>query len=172
MRRITIHLLVALLTFAVGTASFALLNSFRALFSNEAERPNLSLSVEPPTATPVAFPAETLARRCGCNQDYSLPEQIKLRAPVSGGVLNARAISLPQPPYPPVAKAARASGTVVVQIVFDESGCVISARAVSGHPLLQAAAVAAARQACFSPTRVGGEPVKVSGVITYNFMLS
>jgi protein TonB len=90
---------------------------------------------------------------------------------VSGGVLNGKAISKPQPQYPPIAKAARASGTVTVQILVDESGRVVSASAVSGHPLLQQAAVAAARQARFSPTLLSGQPVKVSGVITYNFVL-
>jgi protein TonB len=70
-----------------------------------------------------------------------------------------------------VAKAARASGTVVVQITVDESGGVISAAAVSGHPLLRQAAVAAARQARFSPTLLSGQPVKVTGTITYNFNL-
>lgn len=90
---------------------------------------------------------------------------------VSGGVLNGKAISKPQPVYPPIAKAARASGTVTVQILVDESGRVVSASAVSGHPLLQSAAVAAARQARFSPTLLSGQPVKVSGVITYNFVL-
>jgi protein TonB len=90
---------------------------------------------------------------------------------VSGGVLNGKAISKPQPAYPPIAKAARASGTVTVQILVDESGRVVSATAVSGHPLLQQAAVSAARQARFSPTLLSGQPVKVSGVITYNFVL-
>src|SRR5436305_251897 len=89
----------------------------------------------------------------------------------SGGVLNGKAISKPQPAYPPIAKAARAQGTVTVQILVDESGRVVSATAVSGHPLLQQAAVAAARQARFSPTLLSGQPVKVSGVITYNFVL-
>jgi TonB family protein len=90
---------------------------------------------------------------------------------VSGGVLNGKAISKPQPAYPPIAMAARASGVVVVQILVDEEGKVISASAVSGHPLLQSAAVAAARQARFSPTLLSGQPVKVSGVVTYNFVL-
>lgn len=88
---------------------------------------------------------------------------------VSGGVLNGKAISLPKPAYPPIAKSARASGTVVVQVIVDEKGNVVSARAVSGHPLLQAASIAAARGAKFSPTKLNGKPVKVSGVITYNF---
>ena len=88
---------------------------------------------------------------------------------ISGGVLNGKATRLPKPPYPPIAKAAKASGTVVVQVVIDENGNVISASPVSGHPLLQAAAVAAARSAKFSPTKLSGEVVKVSGVITYTF---
>lgn len=96
-------------------------------------------------------------------------ENDKTRPPISFGVLNSKATSLPTPPYPPIAKAAKASGTVVVQVTVDENGNVISARAVSGHPLLQAAAVVAARSAKFSPTRLSGQPVKVSGVITYNF---
>ena len=89
---------------------------------------------------------------------------------ISGGVLNGKAISLPKPPYPPIARATKASGTVVVQVTVDENGNVISARPVSGHPLLQAGAVAAARSAKFSPTRLSGQPVKVTGVITYNFV--
>jgi TonB family protein len=91
------------------------------------------------------------------------------RAPISGGVLNSKALSLPAPAYPPAARAVKAAGTVVVQVTVDESGNVISAHAVSGHPLLQAAAVAAARGAKFSPVKLSGEPVKVNGMITYNF---
>lgn len=89
---------------------------------------------------------------------------------VSGGVLNGKATSLPKPPYPPAARAVRASGAVSVQVLISESGSVISANAVSGHPLLRAAAEGAARGARFSPTLLSGQPVKVSGVITYNFV--
>ena len=90
---------------------------------------------------------------------------------ISGGVLNGKAISLPKPVYPLIAKQARASGTVVVQVVIDEEGNVVSASPVSGHPLLRAAAAAAAREAKFAPTKLSGKPVRVSGVITYNFIL-
>jgi len=92
------------------------------------------------------------------------------RGPISGGVLNGKAISLPAPEYPAIAAQAGASGTVTVQVMIDEAGNVISARAISGHPLLQAAAVSAAQQARFSPTSLMGEPVKVTGVLTYNFV--
>jgi len=98
------------------------------------------------------------------------PKPTPPRAPISGGVLNGKAISLPKPAYPPIAKAAHASGTVVVQVLIDENGNVVSAHAVSGHPLLQGAAVGAARQARFSPTKLSGQPVKVTGVIQYNFV--
>lgn len=92
------------------------------------------------------------------------------RAPISGGVLNGKAVYLPVPEYPAIAAQAHAAGNVTVQVLIDEFGNVISAHAVSGHPLLQAVSVAAARQARFSPTSLMGEPVKVNGVIVYNFV--
>jgi len=98
------------------------------------------------------------------------PQPTPPRAPISGGVLNGKALSLPKPAYPAIAKQAHASGTVVVQVTISESGSVLSATAVSGHPLLRAAAVAAARSARFSPTKLSGQPVKVTGIIQYNFV--
>jgi len=98
------------------------------------------------------------------------PPPKKVPKQISGGVLNGKATSLPKPPYPPAARAVRAAGAVSVQVLIDESGNVVSATAVSGHPLLRAAAVQAARGARFSPTQLSGQPVKVSGVITYNFV--
>lgn len=80
-------------------------------------------------------------------------------------------IAKPLPPYPPIAKAARVSGAVCIQIVVDETGKVIAAQALSGHPLLQAASLKAARQTLFSPSLVDGKPVKAVGVITFNFIL-
>ena len=90
---------------------------------------------------------------------------------ISGGVLNGKTTSMPQPEYPPAARAVQASGTVNVQVTVDEQGQVVSATAVSGHPLLKAAAEKAARSAKFSPTRLSGIPVKVTGVLVYNFIL-
>lgn len=89
---------------------------------------------------------------------------------VSGGILNSKATSLPLPAYPAAAKAVNAGGGVSVKVLIDEEGSVISAEAVSGHPLLRSAAVEAARLAAFSPTRLSGQPVKVSGVLVYNFV--
>jgi TonB family protein len=92
-----------------------------------------------------------------------------LLKPVSGGVLNGKALSLPVPGYPSQAKSARASGVVVVEVVIDEKGKVISAKATSGNTLLRQAAEQAARGARFSPTLLSGQPVKITGEINYNF---
>jgi TonB family protein len=89
---------------------------------------------------------------------------------ISFGTLNGKAVRLPNPEYPEIARAAKASGTVSVQVTIDEAGNVIAARAVSGHPLLQAASVEAARNAQFSPSMLNGQAVKVTGVVTYNFV--
>jgi len=91
---------------------------------------------------------------------------------VSGRVLQSKAIKKVQPPYPPIAKAARASGAVQVQITISETGEVIEASAISGHPLLRDAALQAARQWLFKPTELSGAPVKVQGILTFNFTLN
>jgi TonB family protein len=70
-----------------------------------------------------------------------------------------------------IARQARANGPVNVQVLIDETGKVISAKAVNGHPMLLAAAQQAAYGARFTPTKLGDQAVKVSGVITYNFVL-
>jgi TonB family protein len=89
---------------------------------------------------------------------------------IEGGVLNGKAVSLPAPPYPAIAREAHASGTVQVRIVIDENGNVAEAMPISGHPLLRAAAQAAAKEAKFTTTRLNGEPVVVTGVLVYNFV--
>ena len=106
---------------------------------------------EPPPPTPAAHP---------------------LLKPISGGVLNGTAISLPPPTYPGAAKRMRAQGLVLVDVVIDENGKVLSAEATSGPAILRDAAVQAALRARFSPTTLSGMPVKVSGVINYKFTLT
>ena len=88
---------------------------------------------------------------------------------ISGAVLNEKATKLVTPDYPAAARAVRATGTVNVQVTIDEQGNVISASAVSGHPLLRQAAVEAARASSFAPTLLSGQPVKVTGIIVYTF---
>jgi len=91
-------------------------------------------------------------------------------APISGGVLNGKAIHLVTPQYPAIARSAHAAGQVSVQVLIDENGNVVSATPTSGHPLLRAAAQGAAMASKFSPTKLSGQPVKVNGVIIYNFV--
>lgn len=119
-------------------------------------------------------PAPTPVPKMTMTPDYRGP----VTAPVAGspdgalpgGVLNGKATSLPAPDYPSAARAIKATGSVSVQVLIGEDGSIITATAISGNPLLRAAAVSAAKQAKFSPTRLEGVPVKVSGIITYNFV--
>jgi periplasmic protein TonB len=90
---------------------------------------------------------------------------------ISKGVINGQALSLPKPAYPPIARQLRIQGVVNVQVLINEAGNVISAKPISGNPALVTAAQSAAFAARFSPTLLGDQPVKVSGVITYNFVL-
>jgi TonB family protein len=96
-----------------------------------------------------------------------IPKLIK----VSQGVLTSKALFLATPNYPPLARPIKLQGIVTVQVLIDETGKVISAKAISGHPILVPEAQKAAMQSRFSPTLLSNQPVKVSGVITYNFKL-
>jgi TonB family protein len=89
----------------------------------------------------------------------------------SGDALEQEAIKKVEPVFPPIAKAARASGEVKVEVTIDKAGKVISARVLSGHPLLRDAALTAARQWQFKPTMASGRPAKISGILTFNFVL-
>jgi len=101
-------------------------------------------------------------------------ETEKPKAPTiirSKGPVNGQATYLPKPAFTAIARAAHAFGDVNVEVLIDENGKVVSARAVNGHPLLLTESVRAALQARFTPTTLGGQPVKVSGIITYHFVM-
>ncbi|MGI9034639.1 MAG: TonB family protein [Pyrinomonadaceae bacterium] len=87
------------------------------------------------------------------------------------GALNDKAVNLVKPAYPPAARAVRARGVVNVQVMVDEKGNIISAKAVSGHPLLRMAAENAALQSKLTPTLLQEKPVKISGILVFNFPL-
>ncbi len=89
---------------------------------------------------------------------------------VQGGIVNGKALRLPKPSYPHAARNERAGGPVQVQVLIGEDGDIISASAISGHKLLRDESVETACRAKFSVTKLEGRPVKVSGVITYNFI--
>ncbi len=105
------------------------------------------------------------------NDNEVPPAPRPLLKPVSGGVLNGKALELPAPHYPDTARQMHTFGKVEVEVIVDEKGKVISARALSGPPMLRDAAVEAANRARFSPSKLSGQPVKVSGRIEYNFRL-
>lgn len=85
-------------------------------------------------------------------------------------ITNDNAAIIAKPNYPAAARAVRASGAVNVQVTIDEDGEIVSANAVSGHPLLRQAAERAAKESRFSPTTLQGQPVKITGTIVYNFV--
>jgi TonB family protein len=94
------------------------------------------------------------------------------RVPVSGGVLNGNAIVLPSPAYPDSARRMRIEGTVEVEVIIDENGKVLTAKAVSGPVALRDHAAQAALRARFTPSKLSGQPVQVSGRIVYNFKMA
>ena len=100
-------------------------------------------------------------------QNQKQPANAK-RGPINGGVLNGKAIYLPTPEVPP----GEQNGVVAIQVVVDEQGTVVEARAVSGPQHLHQAAINAARLARFTPTLLMGEPVKVTGILSYSFVRS
>ncbi len=90
---------------------------------------------------------------------------------VTGGVLNGSALNLPAPLYPEAARRMHTSGIVEVEVVIDENGKVASAKAVSGPAIFRDNAVQAALHAKFTPSKLSGQPVKVTGKIVYNFRM-
>ncbi len=90
---------------------------------------------------------------------------------VSGGVLNGSALNLPPPVYPEAARRMRTSGVVEVEVVIDENGKVLSAKTISGPAIFRDSAVQAAQRARFTPSKLSGQPVKVTGKIIYNFRM-
>lgn len=97
------------------------------------------------------------------------PTTATLIKTISGGVLNGKALVLPQPEYSKEARDAGAAGPVTVEVVVDERGDVISAKAASGAEILRPMAEAAALKAKFDGVTLSGVPFRVSGVITYLF---
>ncbi len=137
--------------------------------SQTAEAPPVTQPPNSPEEAPTAKPRENENADTKPEDPNQATAGSGKRRPISGGVLNGKAISLPKPDYPADARAAGVDGVVVVQVTIDEQGNVAEARAVSGPPQLQQVSISAALQAKFSPTLLMGEPVKVTGVIVYNF---
>jgi len=121
--------------------------------------------------TPAVNPSQEAIRMMLDSEPPPSPGPKPILKPVSGGVLNGTAVLLPPPAYPDAAKRMRVQGVVTVDVILDETGKVVAANASSGPTVLRDAAVQAALKARFSPTKLSGQPVKVSGVINYKFAL-
>lgn len=130
------------------------------------EAPDTESKPQTDSATKPALPppAATATPAAGTN---STAED---KGPVEGGFLNGKAVDLPKAVYPDEARKSRAAGTVQVQVLIDETGKVVAATPVFGPDVLRAAAVKAAMKAKFKPTMVAGVAVKVSGILTYDFV--
>jgi TonB family protein len=127
-------------------------------------------AIQPPTGNSAASIVNTGQPLVSVDSEAP-PAPRTILKPISGGVLNGQAVSLPSPIYPETALRVRAFGKVEVEVVVDENGRVISAQAVSGPNMLRDVSAQAARRARFSPTKLSGQPVKVVGKIFYNFVL-
>jgi protein TonB len=90
---------------------------------------------------------------------------------LGGNVLHGKLVHLVKPAYPPLARAARVSGTVRLEAIVGKDGRVRSLRLVSGHPLLAQAAIDAVRQWVYRPTLLNGVPVEVAAPVDVNFLL-
>jgi TonB family protein len=126
-----------------------------------AQRGSLAIQDSPigsPIGTTVAAPSDSGKNAMPIK---SLPEE----------VLRSAAIELPRPEYPQAAMLARVEGNVDVRVLVDEQGHVMSARAVSGSPLLMDAAEAAARKARFSKAKLSPDSARVYSVIKYTFTI-
>lgn len=77
-----------------------------------------------------------------------------------------------QPAYPPLARAARIQGVVVLAAIIGKEGTIENLHVLSGHPMLTAAAIDAVRQWRYRPYILNGEPVEVETQITVNFSLA
>lgn len=113
---------------------------------------------EPPPPTPTPEPKKPEVKPSGTTK-------------VSEGVLQGKAVKRQVPVYTAIAKATRAAGMVQVVVTISEEGRVLEAQAINGHPMLRPLAVDAARNWVFTPTTLSGVPVKVQGVLSFNFVL-
>ena len=94
------------------------------------------------------------------------------RVGISQGVTRGLLIQKVEPQYPPLARAARVQGDVVLSAVIDTNGQITNLQLVSGHPMLVPAAIAAVKQWRYKPYLLNGQPVEVETTITVIFSLS
>lgn len=105
------------------------------------------------------------------NRDVKISD-IYIKEVKSDELTIGKALSLPKPPFPSFNGKLGNNSSVLVEVVIDEDGNVISAKAISGHPMLKAMSVAAARHSKFSQTKISGVRVKAKALLTYEYILA
>lgn len=142
--------------------------------ANNSTNANAAAKATPANIAAAAKPTEAETKPAGTaptGREIKVADGPKLKSiepaegTILGGVLNDIATSLPQPD----AGAASESGTVTVEVLVNEKGSVVASSVVSGPQPLWRAAGEAAREAKFDPPLHNGKPVKVAGVLTYEF---
>jgi len=131
-------------------------------FENDVLTANLDAQQTSSPPEDVPPPPHRLQSNSSSNQPQSIQQ-------VVDKVLVGNAITRVEAVYPPTARMMGAFGTVRVQVTISESGRVIDAKAISGHEALRSAAVDAALKWVFKPTTVDGKPIKVQGILNFNF---
>ena len=86
-------------------------------------------------------------------------------------ILEGSLIRRVQPVYPPIARAGRIQGPVILQAVISKAGTIEGLQVVSGHPMLAKAALDAVSQWRYRPYILNNEPIEVETQITVNFIL-
>jgi len=99
------------------------------------------------------------------------PKAAPARIRVGGNVQAAALVRKVDPIYPPIAKTAHISGTVVLHAIIGKDGAVKDLEYVSGPPLLMKSALDAIKQWRYKPTMLNGEPVEVDTTISVVFSL-
>jgi protein TonB len=97
-----------------------------------------------------------------------MPQRVR----ISGGVTRGLLIKRVEPTYPPLARAARVQGDVILTAVISVNGEIENLQLVSGHPMLVPAAITAVKQWRYKPYLLNGQPVEVETTITVIFSLS
>jgi len=93
------------------------------------------------------------------------------RVRVSQGVTQGLLIRRIEPEYPPLARAARIQGQVLLKAIIGKDGDIKELELLSGHPMLTPAAIEAVRRWHYRPYLLNGEPVEVETDVTVTFQL-
>lgn len=134
------------------------------------ERVSRSSKAVPTQSTPAAVGVLAAAGGVGSHAaDDETREAVNTDQLTNVGLLNDKALSLPGPAYPVNWRKAFTPIIVTVEVVIDETGRVIYARAAEGPPKLRRVAEDAARKAGFLPFRAGGRPFRAKGLLSYSF---